>query len=245
MQANCPHCSNKITIDDARVPERAFSVKCPKCQNAVKFPGKSAAAAPAAAAAAATPAAQAPQPRPPEESTANLPSLEAEEMRSQMMAQIRREMTVGGGEVAHSGERALVALGDRGLAGNVALALSRMGYAVDPADDPDEAARLLEQGVYAVAVTAPVAGTGNRESLYQRALRLPQEARRKLFFVVVADSVKTGDSIHAFVLQADLAVTTRDLGLLETQVRKTLDDKTRLYRAYLEARRRADAESGY
>jgi hypothetical protein len=206
----------------------------------VKFPGKAAAAAPATAAV--------PAPPPPhvaEEPTGGVPSLDIETMRSQMLAQVRREMTVGGVEAAHSGERALVALADRGLAGNVALALSRLGYAVDPADDVDEAARLLEQGVYTVTVTAPVAGTGNRESLYQRALRLPQESRRNMFFVVVADSVKTGDGTHAFVLQADLAVNTRDVAHLETQVRKTLDEKTRLYKVYLEARRRADAEAGY
>jgi predicted Zn finger-like uncharacterized protein len=58
MQSACPSCNNKIVIDDARVPDRAFSVKCPKCQNTVKFPGKGQAAAPAAAAAPpATPAA--------------------------------------------------------------------------------------------------------------------------------------------------------------------------------------------
>ena len=44
MQASCPHCSNKIVIDDARVPDRPFSVKCPKCANAVKFPGRQAGA---------------------------------------------------------------------------------------------------------------------------------------------------------------------------------------------------------
>lgn len=239
MQANCPHCSYKITIDDARVPDRPFSVKCPKCQNAVKFPGKGAAPAP-------PPAAAPPPPAPdlPEEPAGDGPAFDAEALRAQMMAQVRREMT-SGGEAAHSGERALVALSDRGLAGNVALALSRLGYGVDPADDTDEAARLMEQGVYTVVVTAPVAGAGNRESLYQRALRLPQESRRRMFLVAVADSVKTGEGLHAFVLQADLAVNTREIAHLETQVRKTLDEKTRLYKAYTEARRRADAESGY
>ena len=48
MQATCPQCSNKVNIDDARAPERAFSVKCPKCQTVVRFPGR-AAAVPAAA----------------------------------------------------------------------------------------------------------------------------------------------------------------------------------------------------
>jgi twitching motility protein PilT len=37
-----------ITIDDAKVPDRPFGVKCPKCQTVVKLPGK-AAAAPVAA----------------------------------------------------------------------------------------------------------------------------------------------------------------------------------------------------
>jgi predicted Zn finger-like uncharacterized protein len=49
VQANCPSCGNKIVIDDARVPDRPFSVKCPKCSNAIKLPGKGAAAAPAPA----------------------------------------------------------------------------------------------------------------------------------------------------------------------------------------------------
>ena len=58
MQANCPKCSNRIAIDDAKVPDRAFNVKCPKCQAVVRFPGKG--AAPAAAPPPAAPAAAAP-----------------------------------------------------------------------------------------------------------------------------------------------------------------------------------------
>lgn len=66
MQANCPHCSHKIVIDDARVPDRPFSVKCPKCQQAVRFPGKGAApAAPARPAAAAPAAPRTPAPEMP------------------------------------------------------------------------------------------------------------------------------------------------------------------------------------
>ncbi len=42
MQANCPQCGHTITIDDARVPDRPFGVKCPKCSSVVKLPGRSA-----------------------------------------------------------------------------------------------------------------------------------------------------------------------------------------------------------
>jgi predicted Zn finger-like uncharacterized protein len=46
VQANCPKCNHRIAVDDAKAPDRPFNVRCPKCQNAVHFPGKAAAAAP-------------------------------------------------------------------------------------------------------------------------------------------------------------------------------------------------------
>jgi len=43
VQANCPKCAHKVVVDDAKAPDRAFTVKCPKCQTPVKFAGKAAA----------------------------------------------------------------------------------------------------------------------------------------------------------------------------------------------------------
>jgi predicted Zn finger-like uncharacterized protein len=230
MQANCPHCSNKIVIDDARVPDRAFSVKCPKCQNAVKFPGKSAAGA-------APPAAP---PDPP----AGGAGLDADELKAQMMAQLRREMVSGGGEVAHAGDKALVTL-PAAQAGNAALLLTRLGYGVDTVDDPEEAARLIEQGVYAVVVAAPVAGAGGKESPYQRACRLNAEARRRIFLVAVADSVKSGDGTQAFVVQADLVLASKDVPGGDVVFRNILAERKRFYLAFHDAKTRADREAGY
>jgi len=235
MQSACPSCSNKIVIDDARVPDRAFSVKCPKCQNTVKFPGKGQGAAVVAA----------PPPPPPEPAPAENAAFNAEEMRAQMMAQLRREMAHGGGEAAHSGERALVALPDRGQAGNIALMLTRLGYGVDTLDDMEEGARLLEQGVFQVVVTAPVAGTGGKESLYQKALRINPEARRGVFMVLVADNLKTSDGTQAWVLQGDLVVSSRDAATSDATFRNTLSERNRMYGVYFEAKKRADAQAGY
>jgi predicted Zn finger-like uncharacterized protein len=236
MQSACPSCSNKIVIDDARVPERAFSVKCPKCQTTVKFPGKGQAAAPVAA--------PPPAPAPPEPPAAGGGGFNSDEMRSQLMAQLRREMSIGG-EGAHSGERALVALPDRGQAGNIALMLTRLGYAVDTLDDMEEGARLLEQGVFQVVVTAPVAGAGGKESLYQKALRINPESRRRIFMVLAADNVKTGDPTQAFVLQADLVVSSKDAANCDAAFRNTLSERNRMYAVFIEAKKRADAAAGY
>jgi predicted Zn finger-like uncharacterized protein len=229
MQANCPSCSYKIVIDDARVPDRAFSVKCPKCQNTVKFPGKGAGAPPVAS--------PAPEPGP--------ASFNADEMRAQMMAQVRREMTLGGGEGAHSGERALVALPDRGQAGNIALMLTRLGYSVESLDDWEEGGRLLEQGVYQVVVTSPIGAPGAKESLYQRAVRISSEARRRIFMVLVGDNLKTGDGTQAFVLQADLVVASRDAATADAIFRNTHAERARVHQVFHEARKRADAAAGY
>ena len=237
MQSACPSCNNKIVIDDARVPDRAFSVKCPKCQNTVKFPGKGQAGAPTAAA----PAAPAADPA----AAMGSGNFNADEMRSQMMAQLRREMTIGGGEAAHAGERALVALPDRSQAGNIALMLTRLGYGVDTLDDMEEAARLLEQGAFQIVVTAPVAGAAGKESLYQKALRINPEARRRIFMILIADNLKTGDGTQAFVLQADLVVSSRDGATSDAAFRNTLAERTRIYAVFQEAKKRADAAAGY
>ena len=41
MQALCPHCSHGFTIDDKKVPDRPFGVRCPKCQEVVRLGGRS------------------------------------------------------------------------------------------------------------------------------------------------------------------------------------------------------------
>ncbi len=67
MQTSCPQCSQRIVVDDAKAPDRPFSVRCPKCQTLVRFPGRSVeASADPTAAAAQEPAAAAPAmpPRP-------------------------------------------------------------------------------------------------------------------------------------------------------------------------------------
>ena len=179
MQANCTNCQQRIVIDDAKVPDRAFSVKCPKCQTVVRFPGKGGApvvsapgtssfasnlpagaypAAPPTSAYPAYPNAPAASPAaapgsaaaPPPPAMADAPP--SEELRATMMAQIRREMSIGEGKLAG---RAMVALSDRGQAGAMALPLTRLGYQVDTVENAEEGARLLEQGVYCLLYTSP------------------------------------------------------------------------------------------
>ena len=40
MLATCPDCARPLTIDDSRVPDRPFSVRCPRCQAVIRLPGR-------------------------------------------------------------------------------------------------------------------------------------------------------------------------------------------------------------
>jgi predicted Zn finger-like uncharacterized protein len=267
VQANCTNCQQRIVIDDAKVPDRAFSVKCPKCQTVVRFPGKGAAPvvsapgtssfasnlpagaypaapptsaypaypnAPAGAAAAAPGSAPAPAPPAPTEAP---PS---EEMRATMMAQIRREMSIGEGKMAG---RAMVALADRAQAGAMALPLTRLGYQVDTVDNAEEGARLLEQGVYDLVVATRTAAAGNRESLYQRLNRLSPERRRRIFLVIVGDEFKTGEGTQAWAVMADLVIAARDIPTADGVLLPALAERTRLYQVFTDARKRFEASA--
>ena len=264
MQANCTNCAQRIVIDDAKVPDRPFSVKCPKCQTVVRFPGKGAAPLvsapgtssfasnlPAGAYPAAPPTSAYPAyPAAPGAPTAGAPGTAApsapappeppsEELRAQMMAQVRRELSLGeGGKVVG---RAMVALADRAHAGAMTLPLTRVGYQVDTVENPDEGARLLEQGVYDLVVATRAQGAPGRESLHQRLNRLSPDGRRRIFVVLVGDEFKTGDGTQAWAVMADLVISTRDIPTADAVLLPTLAERTRLYQVYNDARKRQEA----
>jgi predicted Zn finger-like uncharacterized protein len=246
VQANCPSCGQRIAIDDAKVPERAFTVKCPKCQNAVKFPGKGEAPAATAPgpASLATPASTPPaEAAPSAASTAAASSAgmaaASEGIRNEMMAQLHKEMTDG-----HGGGRILVAIHDRAQAAAVTTPLTRHGFQVDTLDNPDEGARLLEQGVYEVVFTTRTPATPGTESLFDRCTRLSVDARRRIFLVLLGEEYKTGDGTQAFANTADLVLNPRDAARVDALLASTHAERRRLYQVFQDARRRFEASAG-
>jgi predicted Zn finger-like uncharacterized protein len=249
VQTTCPHCSQDLTIDDSKVPDRAYSVKCPRCQNSVRFLGKGMPPQPASEPAIAifeddtTPSR--PATKAPATQTAGAPSAPTvpvtEELRAQILAQMRREIAMG--EPTGAG-RAIVVLPDRGRASATTSTLARLGFAVEALDDGDEAARLVEQGTCTLlAATKTVAGTGLPPTLYQRLNRLSTTARRRVFVLLVGDEFKSGDGTQAFTVCADLVVHSRDLATFDNLLHVTMAERQRLYQAYLDARLRFEASS--
>jgi len=217
-------------VEDSKVPDRPFGLKCPKCQNLVRLPGRGAEAPASASPPASSPvngSAVAGPGTPQAQGPASPEALPGPEASNGPLAV----------PAARSGSQgsALVALSDRGQAEAMALTLSRQGYTVTNLSDMDDAVRLLEQGVYGVVVTTRAAASpGNRESLYQRILRLAPEPRRRLFVILVGDEFRTGEATQAFAALSDLVANGKELGGLDDLLRKTVVERSRLYQVFLD-----------
>jgi predicted Zn finger-like uncharacterized protein len=219
VQAQCSQCSSRIQIDDSKVPDKPFKVKCPKCQAVITLPGKGAAPAGNGGAEAAAAPPPAPSYEPPQ---APSPAAVA-----------RRE------RAAASQNDALIALSGPAAAA-IQAALVNIGYNVDVVDDVEEGVRLVEQGVYELAVTSRASGDGGKETLHQRLMRLATDYRRGLFVILVGEEFRTGDGTQAWVAQADLVVHPNDAARSEHLIRSTIQERKRLYLPLHDARKRIE-----
>jgi predicted Zn finger-like uncharacterized protein len=219
VQVDCPSCSQRVVVDDAKAPERAFSVRCPKCQGIVKFPGRASSAPPT-----------------PPPAQASAAPLGAGAMTPEMLGRLQRQ--IRGTQVGPGQGQVLVAVTETAQAQALTAPLVQIGYSIDALDRPEEGGRLLEEGFYEVVITNQhAAAPGQAESLHQRVIRLPPDARRRIFLVLLGDEFKTGDGTQAYAMQADLVIG-RDAGDLEHVLLNTMAERTRLYQVFLDARRR-------
>lgn len=245
MLALCSQCSTRIQIDDARVPDRPFKVRCPKCQAVITLPGRTTdEAAPATPSATAeTPAASAPPSEPPAPAPSAPQPGPSETASPGPLTDVPGPITLARLEKASQGDNdAIIALSGP-AAPVLRQALVNLGYNVDTVEEVEEGARLLEQGVYEVAVTArtPVE-PGKPETLAQRMLRLPADSRRRVFVVLVGDEFRTGDGTQAWAVQADLVVNPSDAPRCEHLIRATMSERRRLYLPFNDARRKIERD---
>jgi predicted Zn finger-like uncharacterized protein len=227
LQAQCTQCQSRIQIDDSKVPDKPFKVKCPKCQAVITLPGRGAAlpgpgngGAEAVAPAPAAPPPPAYEPPPPGLSAAAI---------------ARRE------RAAASPNDAIIALAGPAAAGLQASLISS-GFNVDMVDDIEEGARVVESGIYEVAVTSrEQAEPGKPETLQQRLLRMPTDTRRRVFVILVGEEFRTGDGVQAWAAQADLVVHPNDAARCDHLIRATMQERKRLYQPLEDARKRIES----
>jgi|CXWL01.1.fsa_nt_gi hypothetical protein len=221
MQATCSSCANVVTVDEnnPKLPAGPFSVKCPKCQTPVRFPGRAAKAPAAAPAPAASPA----------------PAREAAPS-----AVPRTSIPLK--PTALPGERALVALDDQQRAGEIGRSLELLGYEVDTMSDAD-GVRAIEQAAHVIVVMARTVAEGGALTCYQRLFLLNSDIRRGFFLILVGDEYTTGDGVQAFVVHGDMVIASPDVDSCEVIVRERLIERGRLFRAFIDCKRKNEASA--
>lgn len=220
MQTNCPNCSNRLVVDDAKVPATPFMLKCPKCQGMVKLPGKGAQAA-------ASPSGPAPAAR-------SAPSTPAPQ---QAMSSSSASPFAPLGPVPPPPNpigKAIVAIPSAEQATAVGTVLSRLGFFVEAFDGADDKMLKMQQGDYSIIAT-PRNGIPEDKSVYRAVQTLPPEIRRRVFLVLIGDDFQTGEGTQAFALQADLVLNPKDAPQSDRLLAQTLHERRRIYQTYWDA----------
>jgi predicted Zn finger-like uncharacterized protein len=244
----CPNCTTRLQLDAEKVPSRAFSVRCPKCQHIITAqPPAQSSQRDAVAAGGDIPASARPQqgggaapaPAPPQTAEQAAPEGsggEAEVLRM-LASLLKREAGVGG--PLHNGperRRVLVCAGSA-YGGEVVGALGRSGYEVLVAENCARASELLREGNVSAVVLDPEFDVRERGSAFVcaelSAMRMPE--RRRVLFVQLSDSARTGDAHAAFVAGANLVVSTKDVHELPRALERNLRDLNELYRDFNKA----------
>jgi hypothetical protein len=116
----------------------------------------------------------------------------------------------------------------------MASVLGRLGFSVEQLDAVDDKILRLQQGEYAVIVSARN-GVPDDRNVYRVIQTMPLEIRRRLFLVLVGDDVQTGEGIQAFALLADLVVQSKDAASCDRLLAHTLLERKRVYQTFWDA----------
>ena len=251
MTVTCPNCTTRLQLDKDKVPSRPFSVRCPKCQQIVNAqppqpaaPQRDALAAvgdvpssakPQQETAAATPAPLVGEAQAPEEG-------QQEDVLRLLASLLRRETGGDGGGARgpspggrRPGERrrALVCAGSA-FGGDAARALSQSGYDVSIAADAAQAVERMREDQLDVLLLDPEFDPRAQGStaVGREVTSMRNSERRRLVFVLLTNTARTGDAHAAFLAGANLVIQMKEVGDLPRALEKNIRDLNELYRDF-------------
>jgi predicted Zn finger-like uncharacterized protein len=246
MIVTCPNCTTRLQLEASKVPSRAFSVRCPKCQHIVTAQPPAPSSQLDAVAAGGDVVASMRQQQgggstptpPPATPEPQEPAAEESDVLRLLATLLKREGGAGAGSLRHVAERrrALVCTG-AASGGDVVRALSRAGYDVLAPDNVAQAGEVLREGNVGVVVLDPEFDVRERGASFvcgeMTAMRMPE--RRRVVFVQMSGSARTGDAHAALAAGANLIVNTKDAQELPRALERNIRDLNELYRDFNKA----------
>ena len=255
MQITCPSCQKKVSIDDAKVPKQAFSIKCPGCATKIPVTPPRAAVAPpppqVSEEGQETPASeekalpplveQVPEESredeapPPPQATGGMETLKKE-----IAAEVLKHLGIKSSLVDDEEEEnenapsAFVCEDEAMFQEVISSTLKKMGYRVEvAATAADAVAKLQKQSFDIVTVDNrfPDDPEGGYKIL-QTINSLQSEPRRRIYVAFVSADLTTMDTNSAFILGANITISKKDIKRLDKVLKQGLDDHQKLYRTF-------------
>lgn len=231
MIIRCDNCSVSLQLDESKVPNGQFTVRCPRCQNMLRASRDSKASG--------SPTVQqlaANKPAP----AASAGSKEFAEKASEFeinsaLRSLLSALQTGNSSLDIDDEdgkrprRVLLCLGEK--RDQVASMMAEAGYRVYIAETPAQANERLREGKTEIVIFSPdfAAEYGGAAVLQQRANAMYSQERRRLFLVSLEDTGTTMNAHEAFLRNLNLIVNTEDMKQLPLILNRAIHDFNGLY----------------
>jgi CRISPR/Cas system-associated exonuclease Cas4 (RecB family) len=213
MQVICSSCSRDINIPDNKVPQgQAFNLTCPGCKTKLRVDQHL----------------KPPEPDPAEDSGGSLDT-------ASMVVDEDFEDEDEEIEIYDEHDKIALIL-DRKNDELWTTALTELEYKLQRAKSPEHAVHKLKFNQYHVVVFHEKFGDTTLETspLYEFIRDMPMDSRRKAFVALVGDKFKTLDNMEAFAYSVNLVINQKDMGELETILKKSTGENDTFYKVYRE-----------
>jgi len=230
MIIRCDNCSVSLQLDESKVPNGNFTVRCPRCQNMLRanrdVNGNISSSVQQL---------EANQPAPAAAGGEQFAAKESDFEINNAMRSLLSALHAGGNKLDandDSGEkprRVLLCLGDRRDA--VATLLTDAGYKVYIAQTPAQANERLRDGKTEIVLFSPdfAPEYGGAAVLQQKANAMYSAERRRLYLVSLEDGGTTMNAHDAFVRNINLIINTSDIPQLPLILNRAIHDFNGLY----------------
>jgi predicted Zn finger-like uncharacterized protein len=251
----CSHCTTRLQLDDAKIPTRPFTVRCPKCQSIIQAQPTTGAAEPSALSVGETPALENRRYKPQAAAPAFNPEKAAgsDDVQSyghqpppapNDLARLLAELLQQGGAASSAKtpsasrlrwehRRALVCVAPTRRE-PIGRALVDADYQVYIAEDTAQAIeRMREDQMDVVILESDFDPVEQGAAFVTSEINVLTPAkRRRLVFVHLSPTARTLDSHAAFVQNVNLVVNTADIEGLPQVLERTIRDFNDLYRDF-------------
>ena len=251
MILTCPQCSTRLQLETTKLPTRPFSVKCPKCQNAISVTPPEVAtgeAATTATSAATTAPATVPRMAPLEEKAPRM-AAEATPIMGAMMEQdpmkalaamfasaFNQNNKPASGEPVRR-RRMLVCLSLEEELQKIQAVLQGHDYDLTFITSSEQAIDMLQLSnqVDMILLDPNFEDDQGGGSILRFINSLSPNRRRRLYVTLIGSSYKTLDTHAAFVNGVNLLINSSEIPMLPHALNKGIREFNLLYRAYNEA----------